>query len=98
MLGQRRNSINKCCSMLHTPHAQPFTRSCQVSVRARARFHMVRPLQSRAHAVLLTRDDEFETWLRGSPEQAFALAREYLADRMRIVQEGFSKQDPVTAA
>ena len=27
--------------------------------------------------VLLTREDEFETWLRGSTDEAMALAREY---------------------
>jgi putative SOS response-associated peptidase YedK len=38
--------------------------------------------------VLLTREEEFETWLRGSTEEALALAREYPQDSMRIVQEG----------
>ena len=54
--------------------------------------------------VLLTREEEFETWLRGSPEEALALGREYPADMMRIVQEGFFKEDreglvkPIAAA
>ena len=43
--------------------------------------------------VLLTREEEFETWLTGSPDEAFALAREYPPDQMRIVQEGFDKED-----
>ena len=43
--------------------------------------------------VLLTREDEFDTWLRGSPDEAYALAREYPVDQMRIVQEGFDKED-----
>lgn len=47
--------------------------------------------------VLLTREEEFETWLRGSPDEAFALAREYPADQMRIVQEGFDKEDLLNA-
>jgi putative SOS response-associated peptidase YedK len=47
---------------------------------------------------LLTREEEFETWLRGSAEEAFALARQYPAERMRIVREGFSKQDLLEAA
>jgi putative SOS response-associated peptidase YedK len=29
--------------------------------------------------VLLAREEEFDTWLRGSPDEAFALAREYPA-------------------
>lgn len=43
--------------------------------------------------VLLTREEEFQTWLTGSPDEAFALAREYPADRMAIVQEGYDKED-----
>jgi putative SOS response-associated peptidase YedK len=47
--------------------------------------------------VLLTREEEFETWLRGSPAQAVALAREYPPEQMRIVQEGSFKEDRVAA-
>jgi putative SOS response-associated peptidase YedK len=43
--------------------------------------------------VLLTREDEFQTWLNGSTDEALALAREYPPDQMRIVQEGFFKED-----
>jgi hypothetical protein len=35
---------------------------------------------------------------RGSPEDAFALAREYPPERMCIVQEGFEKKDLLRAA
>ena len=48
--------------------------------------------------VLLTQEEEFETWLRGSPDEAFALAREYPPKQMRIVREGFDKHDLLTAA
>jgi putative SOS response-associated peptidase YedK len=48
--------------------------------------------------VLLTREEEFETWLRGSAKEAFALAREYPPDRMRIAQKGFGKEDLAAAA
>ena len=48
--------------------------------------------------VLLTREEEFETWLRGSSDEAFALAREYPAEAMRIVQEGLGKEDLLQAA
>jgi putative SOS response-associated peptidase YedK len=47
--------------------------------------------------VLLTREEEFDTWLRGSPDQAFALSREYPPENMRIVQEGFYKEDRIAA-
>ena len=43
--------------------------------------------------VLLTREEEFQTWLRGTADEAFALAREYPAERMAIVQEGDDKED-----
>ena len=43
--------------------------------------------------VLLTRDEEFETWLSASPGAALTLAREYPPGQMRIVQEGFKKED-----
>ena len=43
--------------------------------------------------VLLTREEEFDAWLNGAPHVAFALAQEYPPGQMRIVQEGFKKQD-----
>jgi putative SOS response-associated peptidase YedK len=43
--------------------------------------------------VLLTREEEFQTWLRSTADEAFALAREYPAERMAIVQEGYDKED-----
>ena len=47
--------------------------------------------------VMLTREEEFDTWLRGSADEAFALAREYPSEKMRIVQEGSYKEDRVAA-
>jgi putative SOS response-associated peptidase YedK len=47
--------------------------------------------------VLLTREDEFETWLRGSADEAFALARVYPPEQMCIVQEGLKKEDMLAA-
>ncbi len=48
--------------------------------------------------VLLTTDEQFDTWMGGTPKEAFALAREYPADRMHIVREGFDKEDRRDAA
>jgi putative SOS response-associated peptidase YedK len=45
--------------------------------------------------VLLSTDAEREAWVKGSPGEAFALAREYPPEGMRIVQEGFEKKDLV---
>jgi putative SOS response-associated peptidase YedK len=47
--------------------------------------------------VILTNEEEFDTWLRGSAEEAFALARAYPPEQMRIVQEGYYKEDRVAA-
>ena len=38
--------------------------------------------------VLLSEPEHFDIWLNGSPEEAFALARPYSAEAMRIVQSG----------
>jgi putative SOS response-associated peptidase YedK len=48
--------------------------------------------------VLLTNPPDFETWLSGSTEEAFKLARSYSADRMRIVQSGSLREDLLAAA
>ena len=47
--------------------------------------------------VLLTKESELETWLSGSPAEAFGLVRSFDPDRMRIVQEGFDKEDLLAA-
>jgi putative SOS response-associated peptidase YedK len=47
--------------------------------------------------VILTREEEFDTWLDAPVDEAFALAREYPPGKMRIVQEGFYKEDRVAA-
>jgi hypothetical protein len=48
--------------------------------------------------VLLTREQEFETWLKSSTDEALALAREYPPEAMRIAQEGFYKEDRLDIA
>ncbi|MTD93109.1 SOS response-associated peptidase [Hyphomicrobium sp. xq] len=48
--------------------------------------------------VLITDPADFETWLSGSPDQAFALARSYAADQMQIVQSGADQEDLLNAA
>jgi putative SOS response-associated peptidase YedK len=48
--------------------------------------------------VLLSEPEQFDTWLNGSPEEAFALARSYPAEAMRIVQSGSTREDLLKAA
>ncbi|MBS0240352.1 MAG: SOS response-associated peptidase family protein [Proteobacteria bacterium] len=43
--------------------------------------------------VLLSEEQDFETWLTGSTENAFALARSFEPSAMRIVQSGKDKED-----
>jgi len=43
--------------------------------------------------VLLSEEADIETWLSGSPAEAFALARSYDPAAMRIVQSGLDKKD-----
>jgi putative SOS response-associated peptidase YedK len=47
--------------------------------------------------VILTREEEFDIWLRAPADEALVLAREYPAGEMRIVQEGFDKEDRLVA-
>ena len=43
--------------------------------------------------VLLTRPEEFDTWMRGPAQEAMTLAREYPPDQMQIVQTLHDKED-----
>ena len=47
--------------------------------------------------VLLSEEREFGTWLNGTTDQAMSLAQQYPPERMRIVQEGFDKEDLLAA-
>ena len=41
---------------------------------------------------------DFETWLSGSTEDAFKMARSYAAEQMRIVQFGSDREDLLKVA
>lgn len=47
--------------------------------------------------VLLSTNEQFDTWLKGSPKEAFELARQFPAEAMRIVQYGAEKMDLLAA-
>jgi len=77
--------------MLAVNPAATLTRPNPVTVRGRAALtkadaELVSGRGRRSHAA-------FQTWLSGSAEEAFALAREYPADTMGIVREGLDKED-----
>ena len=48
--------------------------------------------------VLLSTDEECDTWLTGSAKEAFALASSFPAELMRIVQSGADREDLLNAA
>ena len=58
---------------------------------------LTRSINHERMPVLLSTDDQFETWLSGSPAEAFALAKSFDPAQMRIVQSGKTKQDLLTA-
>lgn len=47
--------------------------------------------------MLLSEEADFEAWLSGPPAEAFALARSFDPNAMRIVQSGFDKEDLLAA-
>ena len=46
--------------------------------------------------VLFSANEEFEIWRKSTPKEALALAREYPADPMRMVQLGAERKYPVS--
>ena len=48
--------------------------------------------------VLLSDPAAFETWLSGSVDDAYKLARSYAAEQMRIVQFGAEREDLLRVA
>ena len=48
--------------------------------------------------VLISDPADFETWLSGSPDDAFKVARSYAAEQMRIVQSGSEREDMLRVA
>jgi putative SOS response-associated peptidase YedK len=55
---------------------------------------VVRPIHAKAMPVLLTKPDEFDTWLEGSVNDAIALQRPLPNEFLRIVATG-EKSDRV---
>jgi putative SOS response-associated peptidase YedK len=47
--------------------------------------------------VLLTKPHQFDTWLSGSPTEAYGLVHSHDPARMRMVQSGFAKDDLLAA-
>ena len=58
---------------------------------------LTRSINHERMPVLLGGEETFETWLSGSPKEAYKLVRSYEPDKMRIVQSGFEKKDLLAA-
>lgn len=58
---------------------------------------LTRSINHERMPVLLSGGDQFETWLSGTPAEAFALAQSFDARLMRIVQSGKTKEDLLAA-
>src|SRR5262245_3293800 len=63
-----------------------------------ARGDWGRPINHERMPVIVTREEQFETWLNGSTDEAMALSRQYPPSKMRIVRHGFEKSDQLLAA
>ena len=58
---------------------------------------LTRSINHERMPVLLDGEESFQTWLRGSPQEAFKLVQSFDPSKMRIVQEGFEKKDLLVA-
>lgn len=58
---------------------------------------LTRAINHERMPVLLSAEDQYETWLSGTPAEAFALARSFDPARMRVVQSGRTKEDLLDA-
>ena len=52
---------------------------------------VVRPVHPNRMPVMLSGEEDFRTWLEGSPDEAYALARPFPSDRMHVVHTGDTK-------
>jgi len=52
---------------------------------------VVKPIHPNRMPVMLCGQEQFDTWLHGSPDEAFALAKPFPADQMHIVHRGDKK-------
>ena len=58
---------------------------------------LTRSINHERMPVLLSSEDQIETWLTGTPVEAFALIKSYDPALMRIVQSGKTKEDLLAA-
>ena len=58
---------------------------------------LIRPIRKHERMPVILDPDRYDTWLKGSVDEALALLRPYPSDRIRIVQLGIGeKSDPAT--
>ncbi len=54
---------------------------------------VVKPIHPKRMPVMLVGEDAQQTWLQGSPDEAYALAKPYTAGPMKIVAKGDKRDD-----
>jgi putative SOS response-associated peptidase YedK len=85
----------RCFSGVWTRYRGPLKKSGETVEQEVFAFMTTEPNELTA---LVFDPADFETWLSGSTEAAFKLARSYAADQMRIVQSGSGREDLLKAA
>ena len=78
-LGRRQIYCN-----FHLKHSKPTTPNSQIATINHERM-----------PIILTEEGQFETWLKGKPQEAYHLLKQYPADAMRIVQQGAENVDKI---
>lgn len=58
---------------------------------------LVAKIDHKPMPVILTKEEEFQTSLNGTPAEAYALVRQCPPEQMCIVQEGFEKKNMLVA-
>ena len=53
---------------------------------------LIRPIHAKGRMPVILRPENYETWLKGSPDDAFALLRPFPSDEMRIVLQGVGQK------
>jgi len=66
---------------------------CKGNCVSRTTGALTRTINHERMPVILSGEDQFETWLSGPVEEAFALARSFDPCAMRVVQSGKEKED-----
>lgn len=54
---------------------------------------LVRPIHAKGRMPVILRPDDYETWLKGSRDEALALIKPFPSEQMRIVLRGVGEKN-----